>query len=457
MASPSIDLATDTASSPSGHASDLEKDEEKLADNISTPKTASEKGDTDSPPSGPDPQAFPDGGFEAWFCIAGGFCTIFCSMGWINCIGVFQDYYQAHQLSSYSSSGVAWISATESFMLFFFGLITGKLADNYGPRYPLLIGSFLQVFGLMMLSLSSEYYQIFLAQCVCSGLGSSFLFYPTVAAAGTWFKRHRALAFGIMVSGSSLGGVIFPIMAQQLFVRVGFGWALRIMAFLMLGLLILGNIAVKSRLPPVPTPFNVKEYLMPFKELPFLLLTIGSFLLYVGAFLPFNFVIVQAKEAGMSTTLADYLIPIVNATSILGRILPAHLGDLYGPFNVCIIFTLFSGVICLALWLPAASTGPLIAFAALYGFASGLTLSIIPALVASISDIRKLGFRVGTLYAASAFGTLIGSPIAGAIVTSQNGSYSGLKIFSGVMLLAGGVLMTASRVMLVGPGIFVKK
>lgn len=34
-------------------------------------------------------------------------------------IGIFQDYYQSHQLSSYSPSTIAWIPSTESFMLFF--------------------------------------------------------------------------------------------------------------------------------------------------------------------------------------------------------------------------------------------------------------------------------------------------------------------------------------------------
>ncbi|KAI1373407.1 major facilitator superfamily domain-containing protein [Hypoxylon crocopeplum] len=404
-----------------------------------------------------DPNVFPDGGFQAWFCIAGGFCTVFSSFGWVNCIGVFQDYYQANQLSSYSSSEVAWIPSMESFVLFFFGLFSGKLADSYGPRWPLLFGSVLHVFGLMMVSLSKEYYQIFLAQAIVSGIGTSFLFYPTVAAAGTWFKRHRALAFGIMVSGSSLGGVVLPIMVQHLIVDVGFGWAMRITAFLILGLLVFGNIAVKSRLPPVRKPFALQEYLAPFLEIPFLLLAIGSFFVYVGAFLPFNFIIVQAKEAGVETNLTNYLVPIINAASIFGRIFPAHLGDKYGVFNVCIIFTLFSGVISLALWLPAASTAPIIAFAVLYGFASGLTLAIIPALVASISDIQKLGFRVGTLYALSSFGALFGSPIAGAIVTAQDGGYSGLKIFCGVTLIAGGVFIILSRVKLVGSGLLVKK
>lgn len=239
-----------------------------------------------------------------------------------------------------------------------------------------------------------------------------------------------------MVTGSSVGGVVLPIMVQHLVEEVGFGWAMRITAFLLMGLLIFGNIAIKSRLAPIATPFTLKEYVLPFAEVPFLLLALGSIFVYVGAFLPFNFIIVQAKEEGMPTELTNYLVSIVNAASIVGRIFPAHLGDIYGVFNVCIVFTFFSGIITLALWLPAASSAPIIIYAVLYGFASGLTLSIIPALVASISDIRKLGFRVGTLYAFSAFGALVGSPIAGATVTAENGGYSGLKIFCGVTLIA---------------------
>lgn len=210
---------------------------------------------------------------------------------------------------------------------------------------------------------------------------------------------------------------------------------MRITGFLILGLLIFANIAVKSRLPPVKKPFTLREYFVPFLELPFLLLAIGSFFVYVGAFLPFNFIIVEARNAGTPLNITEYLVPIVNAASIFGRIFPAHLGDVYGVFNVCIVFTIFSGAISLAIWLPAASPAPLIVFAVLYGFASGLTLAIIPALVASISDIQKLGHRVGTLYAFSAFGSLFGSPIAGAIVGAQDGAYTGLKIFCGVTLI----------------------
>jgi MFS family permease len=62
--------------------------------------------------------------------------------------------------------------------MFACGPLVGKITDNYGPRIPLAIGTFLHIFGLMMTSISTEYYQFFLAQGVCSAIGCSFLFYP---------------------------------------------------------------------------------------------------------------------------------------------------------------------------------------------------------------------------------------------------------------------------------------
>ncbi|EGX94163.1 monocarboxylate permease-like protein [Cordyceps militaris CM01] len=395
--------------------------------------------------------AAPDGGAEAWLAVLGGFCTVFASFGWINCIGIFQDYYKTNLLKAYSPSTVAWIPSTESFMLFFWGPLVGKMTDELGPRIPILIGSLLHIFGLMMTSISTEYYQIFLAQSVCSAMGCSFLFYAPIAALGTWFARHRALAFGIITAGSSIGGVVLPIMVNHLVVRVGFGWAMRCTAFLLLALLVVGNLTIKSRLPPLRRKFSMSDFLSPFSERPFLLLSIGGFIIYLGGFLPFNFIITQAKAEGMSPQLAMYMVSIINAASTFGRILPAHFGDKYGVFNVMILFSALSAVFTLAVWLPARSNAALIAFAVLYGFTSGCMLSIIPAMVASISpDMTKLGSRNGSLYACAAVGVLFGNPIAGALVNQQHGAYSGLILFCGIALLVGTVFVVLARHALVG-------
>lgn len=139
------------------------------------------------------------------------------------------------------------------------------------------------------------------------------VFYPAMSTVGTWFHRNRALAFGVMAAGSSLGGVIFPIMVDKLVDEVGFAWAMRISAFLILGLLIYANLTIKSRIPPNPRPWSIREFIDPLKEIPFLLVVSASFLFFFGMFLPFTYIILEAEHEGMSHDLAAYLISILNA------------------------------------------------------------------------------------------------------------------------------------------------
>lgn len=134
--------------------------------------------------------------------------------------------------------------------------------------------------------------------------------------------KRRAFAIGIVAAGSSLGGVIFPIMLDHLIPEVGYGWALRVSAFLILALLIIGNLTVKSRFPPSPKPLRLYQYFKPLTETPYLLTTIASFLFYLGLFLPINYIQVQSTEYGMSKNLASYMIPILNAARYILPSLP---------------------------------------------------------------------------------------------------------------------------------------
>lgn len=58
------------------------------------------------------------------------------------------------------------------------GPVVGKLFDKYGPRYLIIVGTFLHVFGLMMASISTQYYQLLLSQGVCSAIGVAAIFQP---------------------------------------------------------------------------------------------------------------------------------------------------------------------------------------------------------------------------------------------------------------------------------------
>lgn len=120
--------------------------------------------------------------------------------------GALQTYYEQDLLPAESSSRLAWISTTCAFILLFSGLVTGPLFDHGYLRPLLLTGSILEVFGLMMLSISTEYWQVFLSQGICVGLGGGLLFIPSVAAAALSLQDFRRAKFiGVISSATGVG------------------------------------------------------------------------------------------------------------------------------------------------------------------------------------------------------------------------------------------------------------
>ena len=169
-----------------------------------------EKSQKPEEPLAPPVDVPPDGGLRAWLVVFGGWCCYLSSYGWLSSIGVFQTYYEQQLLPSYSPSTISWILSLQVFILSGTAPIFGKIFDSYGSHALISIGTFLHVFGIMMISLSKDYYEVFLAQSICSGLGAAMIFHGATNAVSTWFRGRRGLALGLASSGASIGGVIMP-------------------------------------------------------------------------------------------------------------------------------------------------------------------------------------------------------------------------------------------------------
>jgi MFS family permease len=126
-----------------------------------------------------------------------------------------------------------------------------------------------------MASISTTYWQLFLAQGVCCGIGNGCLFCPALSLLSTYFTKKRSLAIGIAAAGSATGGMVFPAMVQQLLPKIGFPWTMRALAFIQLGCLILCNIGIKPRVPPRKSGALVDW--ASFREAPYVLFAIGMF------------------------------------------------------------------------------------------------------------------------------------------------------------------------------------
>lgn len=80
-----------------------------------------------------------------------------------------------------------------------------------------------------MLSLCHEFWQCLLAQGFVIGIGGGCLFVPSVAIMPSYFSTKIGLVIGIAASGSSMGGIIYPIMFYKLVDQVRTAFSSRIM------------------------------------------------------------------------------------------------------------------------------------------------------------------------------------------------------------------------------------
>ncbi|PWY87145.1 MFS general substrate transporter [Aspergillus sclerotioniger CBS 115572] len=392
----------------------------------------------------------PDGGVTAWLVVLGAWCAMFSCYGWLHSVGVFQDYYQTVLFPQYSASTISWIPSLEVFLMLGLGPIVGRLNDTLGPRVVVIAGSFLHIFGLIMTSISTEYYQVLLAQGICSSIGLSAIAQPALSIIPSWFNKRLGAAYGIMSSGAGISGVILPVMVSRLIDKASFGWAMRSVAFLLLFLLIIANLTIRARLPPCPEPLNRESLLRPLRDVKMVLLVSGSVLLTLGMWVPLDYIITSALAAGMRPNLGQWLVPMQNAGSIVGRTLSGVFADKIGTYNTMISFSVCTGILVLALWIPAISNAAIIVFDVLFGIASGAYFSLVVAMVACIAPPQEIGYWSGVNFMFASIAGLVTGPIAGAILVHGDGSYWGMKLYSGVLILVGSVLVLGTRVLQTG-------
>lgn len=404
---------------------------------------------------------YPEGGLQAWLVVFGGFCGMTAAFGYMNTIGVFQAYLVEHQLRGYSESTVGWIFSVYVFISLFGGLIIGPVFDAKGPKWLLVAGGVLSVVGTMVMSVCEEYWHFMLSVGIVLGFGTSLLFTPSISAAGHFFLEKRGMATGVAATGGSIGGVVFPLMLQSLIPQVGWGWAIRTLGFITLLLSTIAVALVRSRLPPRPGT-SIMPDLKIFRDISFALTAIGTCFLDWAYFLPITYLSSFVVHKGLAATADDgfgfQIITILNAGSVVGRLLPGYIADRFGRYN-CIIMTLsLCAISNLALWLPATllSTGdetlkPLvIVFAVLFGFACGSNVSLTPVCIGQLCATEDYGRYYATCYTLCSFATLTGVPLGGALIQSCGGNYWGVVVFTGVCYVVSFTCYGAVRVMNVG-------
>ena len=163
--------------------------------------------------------------------------------------------------------------------------------------------------------------------------GGESRFYPTISSISHYFDRRRGLAVGIIVAGSSAGGIVWPLSLAALFRSVGFPWAMRICGFVCLGVLVPSWFFIKPRVKTAKQPeLTGNDISYMFKDRTYSLFVAAMFFIMWSLFIPLYYLPVYGLKLGMSDVMANNLLAILNAGSLVGRVLLGVAADRFGRY-----------------------------------------------------------------------------------------------------------------------------
>ncbi|KAF5354798.1 hypothetical protein D9756_005546 [Leucocoprinus leucothites] len=399
---------------------------------------------------------YPEGGLRAWGVVFGAFLTQFCSYGYLNSFGVYQDYYTRVYMTTYSPSIISWIGSLNGFLIISTGLVGGRLYDRGHCLFLLYGGAFLVIVSLFVLSFAkpNQLYLAFICQGIGVGLGGGMTYVPSLAIVSHYFDKRRSLATSIVTAGSSLGSTVTPIMINNLIAKPGLGFATvtRIHAGLITAILLVGCILMRPRLPPAENHQNLKQCLRKFsKDWAYIVLTAGFALFNWGFFFPIFYLQLAATTHGLDKTFAFYSLVILNACSSVGRISCGLATRATKIEHLAVASAIGCGTIIFA-FLSIESAASIVLIGVFYGFFSGVFVAAMAPMTSLVTDdVAELGIRLGISFACSGLGDLTGPPIIGALLTEEYHWWRP-AIFAGVNVLAAGVCFGAVGMMVGGRG-----
>jgi MFS family permease len=383
--------------------------------------------------------------------IVGANLLYFNSFGLVNCYGIFQAYWKTTVIPHESDARVAWIGSLGAWLLFFVGFLSGPLFDAGYLRLLLAGSTFFVTLGLMMTSLCDEYWQFMLAQGLCLGIGMGLGLTPSITLPMTWYPTPagRAMSMGIVTTSSSFGGIVYSVMFHYIERQSGWRWAVRAIAFVALGTNLCGSTLLKYKEKPASRRKLIDMSIV--HEFDYMVMIVGVSFVLMSVYTPAIWIQLYWLFSGHDSdaTVFFWLIPIMLAGGLPGRLVPNGLAIKFGAYNMFLVVALCCTILNLC-WIAVHSRGAIITFAVFYGFFNGGVMSLTgPAAMSAAPTQHNMATRIGMASGFGSFGILAGLPLNGQILWSTD-DYLGTQLFSGITILVGIIILIWSRSMMVG-------
>jgi len=299
------------------------------------------------------------------------------------------------------------------------GLLMGRIANSYGIRWTVILGSVMIAVGLII-SAGGAPWQLYLGHGVFMGLiGNSGLNAPLFVYVSRWFDRRRGSALALISSGGYLAGFVWPIIFERSIAY--FGWRWTMVGFAIFQVSMIVPLAIIFLRPPPELPAETavhssggaKRQVFGWNaNAVFAMLTFASFLCCVTMSMPQQHLVAFCSDLGISATVGATMLSVLLGMGFFSRQGWGWISDRIGGLLTAIFSSVLQCVAMSGFLFIQDATG---LFAVSTAFGLGFS-ALIPAYVLTIREYYPLSeahWRVPSLLLLSGTGMAVGGWLAG--------------------------------------------
>ncbi len=380
---------------------------------------------------------------RGWVTACGAALSVMAAFGTIYSFNAF-----ARSMADEFGTGHGPISLVFGITVFlFFGsaLVSGRLYDRFGIAPLLIVGGTMFCGGLFAMSQVSVLWHGYVLFGVGLGFGGGLFNAPLFALTALWFARHRAVAQGIVATGSGLGTMLFAPLAQWLLEVYGWRGGMKALAIVAAGFFAVALFMVK-RPPKMDMGDAARHVRLVVRTAAFWQMGAAGVFFTVAVIGSLGSIVTFAQDDGLPPRAAVALFPIIGFSSIVGRMALTSLARALGSVRLLKI-AFFGLPVAYLIWFVTTRVSGLeakfvllIVFASVLGVSYGGFVALLGDVTAHLFGLAGLGTVMGMLFFSAGTGALVGPPLMGFTADATGGI--GLPIaISGVIAAVGVVVL----------------
>lgn len=393
--------------------------------------------------------------FYGWTIVAVATLALVVSNGLS--IGGIPVFYRSIR-EDFVTSGAVAADQAESFIAFCASLtflcsglvspFAGWLIQKFPLKNVMLAGCALLGGGLGLHAMARSAELVYAAR-VMMGISLGFVgVLPSVVLVSNWFIRRRGMALGILLTGTSVGGVLIPPIATPLIDR--FGWRVSmLLVSLIIWLVLAPAIVFLVRSKPsdiglmpdddnepavgAAAPVDGSTFAQAIRTSVFWIFALGAALIFYPIFVTSQQLILQTAKIGFTPWQGTLVLSGLFAVSVAGKFLFGYLSDRYAPVRVILLCTavMFASTFLLV----GLNTVTAFLFLIPFGLGYGGAFVLIQRLAADLFGQRDYPKILGAITICETLGAVVGGMITGRLADLAGGDYA--VGFYGVIFAAG--------------------